>query len=164
METQSIEQVKTPELSEFQVKALKEAEENLEKLQKEFSKKKYLIDLNKQDIEMLANYISNDAPWKFTECLGIKEIDKELKECIKTGKLFISAIATEAMYYYLSKIEGKGTSTNAKAFTNIEDYLRILKSITSCVERIKADNEKIKNAEFVLAARREGIEPDSSVK
>jgi hypothetical protein len=32
------------------------------------------------------------------------------------------------------------------------------------MERVKADNESLRNSEFVVAARREGIEPDSSLE
>jgi hypothetical protein len=153
-----------PSLSEFQQKALEVAEKELEDLKKEMEGKKYLIDLKKPEIEMLSSFISNDAPWKFTECLGIVEIEKEMKNCIKTGKLFVSAVAVEAIYYYMSKVDGLGNGTNTKTFKTVEDYLKILKPITSGVERIKADTEKVRQAEFVVAARREGIEPEAPIK
>lgn len=151
------------ELNEFQLKVLADAEEALEKMEKEHASKKYLIDIKKNEIEKLSSYILNDAPWKFTECLGIKEVEKDLKECIKTGKLFLSGIAVEAIYYYLSKVDGAGIKTNTSSFENIDQYLSVLKPITGGIERIKADTEKMENARFVVAARREGIEPDSSL-
>lgn len=148
-------------LNEFQEKALKEAEEKLEKLKTELSSKKYLIDCSKDDIKMLEEFNRVDAPWKFTECLGIVEVKKDLKEAVKSGKLYINAIAIEAIYYYLSKVEGKGETTNTKSFANIQDYIRVLKAITGSMERVKSDTEKLRNAEFVVAARREGIDTDS---
>lgn len=165
MESQAIEQnqPQKTELNEFQLAALKEAEKQLENLKKENSAKKYLVDLKKQDIELLSKFICNDAPWKFTESLGIKEVNKELQEAIKSGKMFSTAVAIEATYYYLSKVEGKGTSTNTTAFAHIEDYLRIIKSITNALERTKVDTEKVRQAEFVVAARREGIDTDDTI-
>ena len=67
------------ELNEFQLKVLADAEEALEKMEKEHASKKYLIDIKKNEIEKLSSYILNDAPWKFTECLGIKEVEKDLE-------------------------------------------------------------------------------------
>lgn len=171
LEVVKTEETKTEEspLNKFQQEALKDAEEKLEKMQKDFQAQKYLVDIPKVDIEMLGKFIDKDAPWKFTECLGIKEIEKELIPCIKKGKLFITAIAVEAIYYYLSKVEGFGNGvfvngTETEAFNSVEEYLRLLKPITSTIERIKADGEKIKQASFIVAARREGIEPDSSIE
>ena len=92
------------------------------------------------------------------------EIEKELKESIKSGKLYIGAMPIEAIYYYLSKVEGKGKTTDTTTFKNLEDYIRVLKAITTGMEKMKIDNEKLRNAEFVVAARREGIEPDSTVE
>lgn len=149
-------------LNEFQLAALTQAENELEDLRKELSTKKYLLDVEKKDVDLLKAFIANDAPWKFTEALGIVEVTREL-DAIKDGKLFIKALAIEAIYYYMSKVEGTGTLPDGKAFPSITEYLRILKAITIGVERVKADNEKLNNAEFVLAARREGIEPDSSI-
>ena len=164
MEEQTIEQDLTPvsPLNEFQHAALTQAQNELEDLRKELSAKKYLLDVDKKDVELLKTFIANDAVWKFTEALGIVEVTKEL-DAIKDGKLFIKALAIEAIYYYMSKVEGTGTKPDGVSFPSITEYLRILKAITVGVERVKADNEKINNAEFVLAARMEGIEPDSSI-
>jgi hypothetical protein len=152
-------------LNEFQQKVLEEAENRVIELKEAFKKKVYFIDIPKADIELLGKFISKDAPWKFTECLGITEIEKELKPCIKKNKLELSAIAVEAIYYYLSKVEGFGNSvyvngTEAESFSTISQYLKILKPVTSAIEQIKKDGEEIKNAEFVAAARREGVETD----
>jgi len=150
------------ELNEFQAKALLEAESQLEKKQKEYYAKKYLIDISKEDIKALSTFIEKDAKWKFTECLGIVEVNKELSSCVKSGKLFTTAVCIEAIYYYMSKVEGTGETTEAtNSLSKLNDYLRILKAIISGVERIKADGEELRAFEFTVAARREGIEPDS---
>ena len=152
-----------PQLSQFQQEALEDAEKDLEKLKTELEKKKYLVDLDKRHIGIVSKFILEDAPWKFTEVLGIIEIEKHLKTATKEGKLYIDALAIEAIYYYLSKVEGKGYKTDAAAFPTIVEYKTILKAITTTMERVKIDNEKIRDAEFVVAARKEGIEPDSSI-
>ncbi len=162
MEATTIEN--QPTLTDFQKEALENAEKELDTLRDEITKKKYLIDLSKSDIVLLNDFNNNDAPWKFTECLGVVEIEKELKESIKSGKLYIGAMPIEAIYYYLSKVEGTGKTTNTTTFKNLEDYIRVLKAITTGMERMKIDNEKLRNAEFVVAARREGIEPEATVE
>ena len=150
-------------LTAFQQVALDQAQKDLDTLRSEIESKKYLVDVDKKDIEMLKSFIVNDATWKFTESLGIKEVQKELN-VLTDGKLFTKALAIEAIYYYMSKVEGAGEKPNTLAFPNIDDYLRCLKAITNAVERIKADSEKIREAEFILAARQEGIDVDSSVE
>lgn len=165
MEAQTItpEKAESP-LNNFQLAALETAEKELMDLEKEMSSKKYLVDLSKDDVKMLDNFIKTDAPWKFTESLGIIEVEKSLKEAVKDGKIYTSALAIEAIYYYMSKVEGKGKTPDATSFKKAEDYIRILKGITGAMEKVKIDNEKVKNAQFVVAARREGIEPDSSIE
>lgn len=164
MESQIVDaSQKDNSLNEFQMKELKKAEENLEKMKHELSTRKYLVEMKKEDIQLLLDFIEKDAPWKFTECLGIVEVQKDLRACLKAGKFFATAVAIEATYYYLSKVEGKGIATCSSSFKHVDDYLRIIKAITGGVERIKADGEKIKNAEFIVAARREGVEPDASL-
>lgn len=163
MEAVKIEQEEGNKLTKFQEEALKDAEKDLETMKKEMSTRKYLIDLKKEDIKLVNDFINVDAKWKFTECLGIVEVTKELESCVKSGKLFTTAVAIEAIYYYMSKVEGSGNTTDTQTFKTLSDYLRILKQITNGVERIKADGEKIRAAEFIVAARREGIEPEASI-
>lgn len=150
-------------LTNFQQAALDAAEKDLENLGKELESKKYLVDIDKNGIATLSTFINEDAPWKFTESLGVIEVDKEMQIALKKGKLFTSSLAIEAIYYYLSKVEGKGRGTDTKAFSSVEQYTKMLKNITNALERVKADNEKYKQAQFVVAARREGIEPDASI-
>ena len=152
----------TNTLTAFQTEALATAEKELEAMRKELNTKKYLIDVKKEDIALLVKFNEKDAEWKFSECLGIVEVEKELKVATKEGKLYTTAVAVEAMYYYLSKVEGKGKGTNTTAFTDVADFIRVLKAITQGVDRIKTDNEKFRNQEFIVAARREGINTDDS--
>jgi hypothetical protein len=86
-----------------------------------------------------------------------------MDKAVKEGKLFTTALAIEAIYYYLSKVEGNGNSTKTSSFSNVADYIKVVKSIKSSTERVSIDNEKVRNAEFIAAARREGIDPDQSI-
>ena len=165
METQTVTELnESSTLTDFQKTALDNAEKELVELRKDLNSKKYLIDLKKEDISLLDNFIRKDATWKFTECLGIIEAEKELTAAVKAGKLYIGAIAIEAIYYYMSKVEGKGKSTDTETFKNVDDYIRTLKGLTLGMERVKADNERLRQQEFIVAARREGIDPDDSIQ
>ena len=160
--TSDVSNAPTTSLNEFQQQALDSAKKIHDDLKKEMETQKYLVDINTEDLNALSAYIANDAPWKFTECLGIVEVTKELKVAQKAKKLFTGAIAIEAIYYYLSKVEGKGYHPTSEkgSFTDIDQYIRVIKGISSAVERIKIDNDKVRQAEFILAARMEGIDPE----
>jgi hypothetical protein len=164
METEIVENTELKsELTDFQKIALEAAEKELDALKKEIDSKKYLVDLTKEDVAKLSSFISNDADWKFTEALGILEVEKEMVKATKEGKLFTTALAIEAIYYYLSKVEGSGNSTKTSSYTNVTDYIKAVKSIKSALEKVSIDSEKVRNAEFIAAARREGIDPDQSI-
>lgn len=152
------------ELSEIQQAALKTSIDDYKKASSELEKKKYLIDVNKDQIKILKDFARKDAQWKFNECLGIIEINKVLDESEKSGKLFVNSVAVEALYYYLSKVEGKGNYvSNAAAFPSVIEYLAIVKSFVKTREVIKVDQEKLKQLEFVIESRSQGIEPDASL-
>ena len=87
-------------LTEVQQKALKEAQEKLDAFSAELETKKYFVDLSDEDIKILMGFITEDAKWKFMEALGIGEVKKELEKSVdKNGKVFIPAVAIEAIYY-----------------------------------------------------------------
>lgn len=151
-------------LSDVQAKALNEAIEKLQKTFAETEKKKYLVDLKKEDIEMLSKFMANDAPWKFNESLGIVEVNRVLAEAKKTGKLFIGSVPVEAIWYYLSKVEGKGNNTSTTSITDVESYLRIVKPFFKVRDAIAADQEVLKKLEFIIECRKQGIEPDATLE
>ena len=166
METTTITPVETElsksPLTEFQTAALEAAEKELESLKTEIENQKYLVDLKKDDLVSLNTFVAKDAPWKFTEALGIIEVRKETSKAVKDGKLFTNALTIEALYYYLSKVEGKGETVTGESFKTVDSYISVMKGIISALEKTKADNEKIRQAEFTVAARREGIDVDST--
>ena len=147
-------------LTDVQQAALKNAQEELANYRQELETKKYLADVSTKMVNALSAFMNNEAPWKFTESLGVIEVQKELESCVKKGKLFMSAISFEALYYYISKIEGNGNTVNSKAITSMSDYIEIIKSINVVRKVIANENEKLKELEFIVASRAEGIMPD----
>lgn len=110
--------------------------------QKELETKKYIIEGGAPAGEMLSSFLKEKAQWKFSESLGIIESVSQLEtaiESIKKGKgkeLFVPALALEAIYYFLTKVEGKG-------LTEAKEYVEILKPISDALGRSKQDRTEI---------------------
>jgi hypothetical protein len=153
------------QLSDVQAKAFEQAQSELEEFRKEMETKKYFSDMTEKDIKILQSFLLNDAPWKFTESLGIREVNKEIKESLekKKGKLFMGATAYEAMYFYLSRVEGTGEKVTAKSIGDLETYLRLLKNINAARSSVAEDNKKLQHLEYVAASRSEGLDPAEEV-
>jgi hypothetical protein len=151
-------------LTDIQQEAAKEATAELEALKAELETKKYFMDLTKSEIQILRGFITEDAPWKFMESLGIREVDNQLSKSVeKNGKAFIDAVTIEAVYYYLSKVEGVGGKVNSPNIGTVDVYLKLLKATNGVRNAVTADNEKLKHLEYVAACRLEGIEPEAII-
>jgi hypothetical protein len=161
-----IQEIQSLELTEVQQKLYKEAQDELDKFNHDISTKKYFVDLKKEEIKILQDFIEKDAKWKFMESLGIGEVGKELSKSIdKTNKAFIPGTAIEAIYYYLSKVEGVGKKVDSSAISDVETYLKLLKAINVARNAISLDTEKQKQLEYALACRAEGLDPsDPEIK
>jgi hypothetical protein len=156
---------KPVELNDIQLSALKQAQDELDNLKKELEEKKYYSDLSDKDGKILIKFLEEDAQWKFMECLGINEVSKAINSSIdKSKKIFMGATAFEALYYYLSKVEGTGKKVNSKSIGDVDTYMRLLKAVNTVRAAASLDNEKLKELEFVVAARAEGIEPEPTTK
>ena len=159
---ETIEKVSSTELLEkLNNASLEEAEILFEQLSDAVQNTLYTVKLSVEEINSLKKYIITGAKWKFTECLGIIEVEKALNEAKKAGVFCAKALPIEAIYYYLSKVEGTGKK--ADGFGSVEEFIKILFAMNAVVEQIKAESEKIKTATFILAAKREGISTDDSV-
>jgi hypothetical protein len=113
----------------------------IENREKELGVKKYIIKGGELTGKHLIAFIENDAQWKFSEALGIGECHRQLVEAVsnikKVKELFVPALALEALYYFLTKVEGKGLSS-------ANDYLNnLLKPITDALGRSKSDREAL---------------------
>lgn len=149
------------QLTDVQKEAFIQAQKEVDDFEKELSTKKYLVDLSKDDTLVIKNFIEKDAQWKFMESLGIGEVLRELKSSAdKNGNVFIPAVAVEAIYYYLSKVEGTGNTVNSPSIGSVEVYLRLLKAVNNARSSVAIDNEKKKHLEYILACRAEGLDPE----
>ncbi len=114
----------------------------IEAKQKELETKKYIIEGGATAGDTISSFLKEKAQWKFSEALGIIESVSQIEtaaEAIKKGKakeLFVPALALEAVYYFLTKVEGKG-------LTEANEYVAILKPISDALGRSKQDRQEI---------------------
>jgi len=147
-------------LTDIQQEAYEKADKELQEFNKEIETKKYLIDLTKDEGTILLNFIVNDANWKFTESLGINEVIKNLQETIKkSGSVLLTGTAIEAIYFYLSKVEGVGQKVNSSSIKTVDVYLKLLKALNITRNKVAVDVEKQKQLEYISVCRAEGVEP-----
>ena len=113
--------------------------EKIEKTEKELGEKLYIIEGKQDTANHIIDFLHHRAEWKFTESLGIMECIKQIKDSekkLKEGKskeLMVPSLALEAIYYFLTKVEGKGY-TEAYDFVN-----NLLKPISDSLGRSKND-------------------------
>jgi len=136
-------------LTPDQEERLKKAHEELDSLNKGSADKKYAVGISSNEIkDVLVDFIVNKAQWKFTESLGIIESLKTLrKESVKSGAIMLGALEIEAIYYFMSKHEGKG---EAEAV----EFHKILKPITDVLAKLREDSQY----KQILEARISGLE------
>lgn len=118
-------------------------ETKIKKTSKDLETKLYIVQGGEEACGYLLDFIKLDAQWKFSEALGIGECVRQYElasKNIKSGKtkeLMIPALALEATYYFLTKVEGKGL-VSANTYVN-----HLLKPITDALGRSKADREAL---------------------
>jgi hypothetical protein len=134
-------------------------EEKLNAKRSEVSAKVYPISGGITTAKALRQFIQNDAQWKFTESLGILESARVLDEQVKAlsvkdteaKELTLTAITIEAIYYFLTKEEGKGLSKAASYVNNL------LRPISEALSVSKADREEINQMERDLGTLQDAI-------
>lgn len=137
-------------LAEFLEKKLKNRRE-------EVSKKTYQVNGGLATAKALREFIKTDAQWKFTESLGIIESDRVLGEQIallekkEASEIELGALTIEALYYFLTKEEGKGL---AKAVRYVN---HLLWPVNEALGVSKADREEINQMEKDLASLQEAV-------
>lgn len=110
--------------------------------EKSLQTKKYIIEGGLAIADSITMFLTEKAAWKFSESLGIMESVKQVEEATKainTGKvkeLFVPSLALEAIYYFLTKVEGKGLA-------EAKSYIEVLKPVSDALGRSKADREVI---------------------
>jgi len=124
-------------------KISKELESKIEKQNKELGTKLYLVQGGESACDHILNFIKNEAQWKFSEALGVGECVRQYEAALKnikagkTKEVMIPALALEATYYFLTKVEGKGLASADMYVHNL------LKPITDALGRSKADREAL---------------------
>jgi hypothetical protein len=149
----------TNEKQERRTKLAEILENKLNAKREEVSQKGYPVSGGLTTATALHNFIKNDAQWKFTESLGIMESSRVLAEQIDKLKgktpvseqLELSAITIEAVYYFLTKEEGKGLN---KAVSYVNNLLR---PISEALNASKADREAINQMERDLGTLQDAI-------
>jgi hypothetical protein len=120
---------------EFLDRKIKEKEADLQT-------KKYVIEGKAEVGGTIVNFLKEHAQWKFSESLGIVESVRQAEEAVKavltkkTSELMLPSLSLEAVYYFLTKVEGKGLDEAAA-------YIKILKPISDALGRSKQDRQDI---------------------
>jgi hypothetical protein len=142
----TIEIVKGNEVSNDRVEKLMDMISKLsakiKKSEETLSTKLYIIEGGLETADEIIHFLENEAQWKFSEALGVIEAARQVKEAKKeitngkTKELLIGSLPLEAIYYFLTKVEGKGI---AYATTYVNS---LLKPISDALGRSKSDREK----------------------
>lgn len=149
----------TNEKQEHRKKLATFLEEKLNSKRKEVSEKMYPVQGGVNTAKALHNFLKNDAQWKFTESIGVIEGARVLNEQLEklggknpeSTELQLSAITIEALYYFLTKEEGKGLP---KALLYVNNLLR---PINEALNVSKQDREEINQMERDLGTLQDAI-------
>lgn len=127
----------------MRIEMVKQLTEKIDAKEKELETKKYIIEGGNKTARALVQFLKEEASWKFSEALGVIESTKQVESANleitkgKTKELMIPALAVEAIYYFLTKVEGKGLDT-ATSYVN-----DLLKPVTDALGRSKNDRNEI---------------------
>lgn len=138
---------------------IEKLKETIKEKEKELETKKYLIPGGKEVAENIKIFITESAKWKFTESIGIIEVNKVLTEFIndlKKKELMIPPVVLEATYYFLSKHDGTGLE-------EAEKFTKLLKAINQAKSRADNDKKEFEEMTFRLQSLEHGVDPDASV-
>jgi hypothetical protein len=151
---QVAEETKNPRINPEVIEKLKG---EIKAKEEELETKKYLIPGGKQVAKNFKQFIAKNAKWRFTEAIGVVEVNRILIEFIENPaetELMIPAVALEAMYYFMARHEGTGL-VEAKEFTDL------IKAINSAKGRSEQDRKEFEEMTFRLQSLEHGVDPDS---
>lgn len=144
-------------------KQIKELTGEIVKLQENLEKKGYIVEGGEKRAQILIDYLTNNSKWKFNESMGVIEATRQIEaaaENIRKGKtkeLYLPNLCLEAVYYFISKVEGNGLE-EAKFYVN-----ELLKPVADGLGRAKIDKDLIEAKSFQLASYENGIDPTKTV-
>lgn len=150
--------VENPFKAEFEI-----AEKEWNDAVEEQKSRKYLVNLKKDDIKLLDGYIQNQAPWSGANAFGIVELSKITKDAVSKGKLFIDAIAIEAVLHFLNKVEGAGVKSTNSDYT-AETLKAAIIEVLAAKESIKTDADKLAQLEYIASSYAQGVDPNAPEK
>lgn len=156
-----LEVVSTTNEKQEKRKILAEFLENkLNAKREEVAAKRYPVSGGLLTAKALYQFVKNDAQWKFTESLGILESARVLDEQVsllsgkepKATELTLTAITIEAIYYFLTKEEGRGMNSKTATYVN-----NLLRPIIEALSASKNDREEINQMERDLGTLQDAI-------
>jgi len=117
--------------------------ERIEKTEKELVDKLYIVEGGKESGNAVLEFLTNKAKWSFSESLGVIEAVKQVNISLdkikggKTKEFMIGSLPLEAIYYFMTKLEGTGLA-EAEGFV-----MSLLKPVTDALQRSKQDREAL---------------------
>jgi hypothetical protein len=146
------------EKQEHRKKLAEFLENKLNKKRGELMEKKYVISGGLDTARALHNFLKNEAQWKFNEALGIIEGCRVLNEEIfkltsatSDHELELGPVTIEALYYFLTKEEGKGLE-KAESFIN-----NLLRPINEALTAYKTEWTEVNQMERDLGTLQDAI-------
>lgn len=150
----------TEEKKEKSLKKAAELTKELIAFKEKIEKRGYIVEGGSKTGETVLEWLMNNASWKFTEAMGVmeavKQVEKGLAD-IKSGKskeMLLNNLALEAIYYFVSKQEGKGLADATNYYENL------LKPVADALGRAKVDKDAVKDYEYKIASAENGLETD----
>jgi ribosomal protein S13 len=135
--------------------------------QERINKKYELFSNLKTDKEQQAaknnfvNVLKNDAKWTGLESLGLLELISRFESA--TDKIELTIADVQALYYFLSKIEGVGIASAKRIASAMQSFRHILdefNSDTDALKQIASELEKLEK-ELTEEQKKKFIEGDA---
>lgn len=144
-------------------KQIKELTNEIQKLQENLEKKGYIVEGGESRGLVLIDWLTNNSKWKFNESMGVIESIRQVDVAVsnirkgKTKELYLPNLCLEAIYYFVSKVDGNGLE-EAKFYVN-----ELLKPVADGLGRAKIDKDAVESKKFELASYENGIDPTKPI-
>lgn len=127
------------------------AHKKFKEFSEELENKVYLVE---GDHKHLLNFLSDEAKWTSHEALGVIRAYEDIQDAHKKNskQLFLSALAIEALAYYISNKSGQGLE-QARSFRD-----NIFIPINNAMSSINEDRKKLEALQLDWASASQGIE------
>ncbi|MCK9575376.1 MAG: hypothetical protein WC979_00870 [Candidatus Pacearchaeota archaeon] len=152
-----VDKVETTKTSGINPEVIEKLKIEIEEKKDELENKKYLIPGGDAIAKKIKQFIVKEAKWRFTECIGVLEVNRILHDFITDparAELMITPVALEALYYFMSKHEGKGLP-EAEAMTEL------IKAINQAKSRAEQDKREFEEMTFRLQSLEHGVDPEA---